>query len=347
MTSISAPVKSTTEVIGHFDYVMDGLAYGWAFAPAHPKKRLEIEIVVNGEVVAHGHAEQFREDLQNAGIGDGHFLFGLQLSHELFDGQVHSLIAREAGTGTVLKGGPHNFGPERREPAYPQIPRALGLELLTELLSHARYSSYASKRRNFADAYRLASRLQETGQLLEARSAWVAINRALGENSLGYCKLGECLILEGSPAEALEAFRVAAGSDLRLHWAHLGIANSQYSLGRFEEAVEAMQIATALQPQDANLRERLHYIQNHGLPKRVEALLDERKRDEAIDLLNSLLLKQPDNDQALALLGDLLCEPAETSLPGMTQLHELRKAQRILDALLDNVESRLNETAAQ
>ena len=347
MNSISAPTVSNTEVIGHFDYILDGRAYGWAFAPAHPQKRLAIEILVNGEVVAHGSAEQVREDLQNAGIGDGHCLFDLQLSHELFDDQVHSLTAREAETGTILNGGPHDFGPERREPAYTQIPRTLGLELLAELLSQVVYSQHASKLRNFAEAYRLASRLQETGQLLEARSAWVTINNALGENSLGYCKLGECLMLEGSPAEALEAFRVAAGSDLRLHWAHLGIANSQYTLGRFEEAEEALQVAIALQPQDASLQERLHHIQNHALPQRVETLLAQHKRDEAIDLLRSVLLRQPENNQALTLLGDLLCETGETDLPGMAQLHEFRKAQRILDTLLDDVEFRLNEAAAQ
>lgn len=346
MTSISAPVTSTTEVIGHFDYILDGRAYGWAFAPAHPQKRLAIEIVVNGEVVAHGCAEQFREDLQEAGIGDGHCLFNLQLSEELFDGQVHSLIARYADTGTVLNGGPHKFDPERREPAYPQIPRPLGLELLAELLSQAHYSQFASKLGKFADAYRLASRLQETGQILEARSAWITINNALGKNSLGYCKLGECLMLEGSFAEALEAFSVAAGSDLRLHWAHIGIANSQYTLGRFEEAEEALQVAIALQPQNTSLQERLHYIQHHALPQRVETLLLQHKRDEAIELLKSVLLRQSENNQALTLLGDLLCEPGETSLPGTAQLHQFRKAQRILDALLDDVESRLNEAAA-
>lgn len=347
MKSISAPTVSNTKVIGHFDYILDGRAYGWAFASAHPQRRLAIELVANGEVVAHGRADQVREDLRNAGMGDGYCLFDLQLSHELFDGQVHSLTAREAETGTALNGGPHDFGPEQRKPAYPQISRALGLELLAKLMSHSGYRQHAKKLRNFAEAYRLASCLQETGQLLEARSAWATINNALGENSLVYCKLGECLMLEGLPAEALEAFRIAVGNDLCLHWAHLGVSNSQYRLGRFEEAEEALQVAIALQPQDASLQERLHYIQNHAVPQRVETLLGQHKRDEAIDLLSSILLRQPENNQALTLLGDLLCEMSETDLPGMTQLHELRKAQCILDTLLDDIESRMNETAAR
>lgn len=140
MNSLSAPAASSTEVNGHFDYILDDRAFGWAFAPAHPHKRLTIEIIANGEVVAQGLAQQFREDLQTAGIGDGCYMFDLQLSHELFDGQVHSLTARVADTGGILGGEPVAFGPERREPSYPQIPRALGLGMLTELMNQANYS---------------------------------------------------------------------------------------------------------------------------------------------------------------------------------------------------------------
>lgn len=347
MTSISAPTASTTEVIGHFDYVEDGRAYGWAFAPAHPQKRLAVDIISNGEVIAHGYAENFREDLRDAGIGDGGFMFNLQLSNELFDGQLYSLTAREAETGTALNGGTREFGPEIRELSYPQIPRSLGLELLAGELNQTRHSQYSNKLSNFAAAYRLASRLQETGHLIEARSAWVAINNTLGENSIGYCKLGECLLLEGSAAEALGAFRIAAGCDLRLHWVHLGIANSQYTLGRFKEAEEALEVAIALQPQNTGLQEHLHYIQSQGLPQRVETLIAQHNRNEAVDLLKSLLLRQPENSQAYALLGDLLSQPGETSLRGTAQLNQFRMAQRILDALLDDVESRLKETPSQ
>ncbi|WP_462401997.1 tetratricopeptide repeat protein [Pseudomonas sp. Marseille-QA0332] len=344
MNSLSAPAASSTEVTGHFDYILDDRAFGWAFAPAHPQKKLTIEIIADGEVVAQGIAQQFREDLQTAGIGDGCYMFDLQLSHELYDGEVHDLAARVAETGNLLSG-THAFGPERREPAYPQIPRAIGLSLLADLLSQSKYSRYAGNLRNFAQAYRLAARLQETGEVAEARSAWATINSALGENSLGYCKLGESLMLLGLAAEALDAFRVAAGCDLRLHWAHLGIANSHFALGQFEQAEEAMQIAIALQPHDITLPKRLKYMQDHGLPQRVEMLLGQSQREEAIGLLKAFLLKRPDSDQACALLGDLLCEPSDNTLPGMTRLHELRKAQCVLEALLDDVETRLDEAS--
>lgn len=333
-------------VTGHFDYLQDGRAYGWAFAPEHPKKRLNIEILADGEVIAHGTAADFREDLLTAGIGDGHHLFALTLSHELFDGQIHTLTAREAETGTPLAGGPHSFGPELRSLDYPQIRRSTGLQLFAELFDRPPYDQHADKLDNFLEAYRLASRLQETGQTFEARSAWLAINQALGENAPGYCKLGECLMLEGNPAEALDAFCTAAGCDMRLHWTFLGMANALYALGQFEKAEEALQASIALQPDDASLRERLQHIQRHGLPRRIESLIEAGQRDAAIALLKATLLRQPDHDQALQLLGDLLCPPAG-DLPGLDKLRELTKAQRILDALLDDIEARHSEAASR
>jgi len=344
MNFSTASAATSSEVTGHFDYLLEDRAFGWAFAPAHPNKRLTIEIISNGEVVAQGLAEKFRDDLQAAGMGDGCYLFDLRLSHELFDGNVHSLTARVAEVSIELAGGPHAFGPELRQPVYPQIPRAIGVSLLGDMLNQARYSRYVGNLQNFIHAYRLASRLQETGEFTEARDAWATINRVLGENSLGYCKLGECLMLLGLPTEALDAFRIAASCDLRLHWAHLGIANSYFSLGKFERAEEAMQVAIALQPKDTALTKRLKFMQDHALPQRVEKLLAEQKREAAIALLKTFLLTRPDSNHACNLLGDLLCRPQDSTLPGMNQLHELRKAQSILEALMDDVEARLNET---
>lgn len=347
---MNAPMVSaaaTIEVLGHFDYVLDGRAYGWAFAPAHPDQRLAIDILLDDEIVAHGYANQYREDLQQAGLGDGHCLFELQLSHELFDGQLHSLTARAAQTGTLLNGGPHTFGPEHREPAYPQIPRKQGLTLLAELFADPRYRQFSGKLGNFAQAYRLASRLQETDQLIEAYTAWDAINNAFGGHPLIGCKLGEVLLLQGQPAAALEAYRTAAGDDLRQHWAHLGMANALEALGRFDEAEEALQIAVALQPHDAGLQARLNDLQSRSLPQRIEQLIANGQRDQAVSQLKRLLRREPEHKVAMSLLGDLLTPPDEQidDLPGLARLRDFRKAQRLLDALLDDVEAELSESA--
>lgn len=347
MTATSAPAATSVEIMGHFDYVQDGYAYGWAFAPSQPTRRLAIEILADGEVVGHGNAEQFREDLAAAGLGDGHCMFSLKLSCELFDGRVHSLTARDGQTGQPLAGGPHELGPEIHQLPHAQITRAEGLRLLAELFERPTYAHLAGREGSFAQAYRLASRLQETEQLIEAHTAWDAINNAFGGHPLIGCKLGEVLLLQGQPAAALEAFRAAAGDDLRQHWAHLGIANALQALGRFDEAEEALQVAVALQPHDAGLQARLNELQNRSLPQRIEQLIANGQRDQAISQLKRLLRREPEHKVAMSLLGDLLTPPDEQTddLPGLARLREFRKAQRLLEALLDDVEAELSEPA--
>lgn len=347
MTVISAPTASSVEIIGHFDYIQDGYAYGWAFAPSQPARRLAVEILADGEVVGHGNAEQFREDLAAAGLGDGRCMFSLKLSHELFDGHVHSLTARDAQTGQPLAGGPHEFGPQVRTQPHAQIARVEGLRLLAELFGHPAYAHLAGRAGSFAQAYRLASCLQETDQLIEAYTAWDAINNAFGGHPLIGCKLGEVLLLQGQPAAALVAFRTAAGDDLRLHWAHLSMANALEALGRFDEAEEALQVAVALQPHDAGLQTRLNELQNRSLPQRIDQLIANGQRDQAIGQLKRLLRREPEHKVAMSLLGDLLTPPDEQTddLPGLARLREFRKAQRLLNALLDDVEVELSEPA--
>lgn len=123
MNSLSAPAVSSTEVNGHFDYILDDRAFGWAYSPTIPKKKVTVEILEGGEVIGHGVADEFRQDLQAANIGDGFHMFSVQLSHELFDGQTHSLVARDADTGLILTGSPLLFCAEKKETAYQQVPR--------------------------------------------------------------------------------------------------------------------------------------------------------------------------------------------------------------------------------
>ncbi len=344
MNAISATTPLATEVRGHFDYVSDGRACGWAQSTAVPQKKLTIEILENDEVVGHGRADEFREDLQAASIGDGCHMFYVQLSHELFDGQTHSLTARDADTGFILTGSPLLFCSEKSELPFPQIPRALGLEILENYLKGSELFRHSEKIDNFTKAYKLASRLQETGQFKLAYSAWKAINSALGANPIGFCKLGECLMLEGNPEEALNAFLVSAGADVKLHWAHLGIANSQLALSNFEEAEQALNVAVALCPDDKNIHEQLAKTQSQRVSVRTQQLISQDKPEEAITLLLWFLLKNPSNKEAIGLLGDLLHQPTVKSFPGSEQLQEHIRTRRILDSILDFAELNQDET---
>lgn len=336
-------------VTGHVDHAKKGHVQGWAYDPAHPQQGLKVEILCNDEVVAYGTADQFRVDLEKAGIGDGKHMFNLPLSYELSDGQVHTLIAREARSGVILKGGPLQFGPETCAWEFDLISRKQGLELLHSLLASPALSAQATKAESLARLYWGGSLAQETGKLSEARHIWHAILKALGENALCHCKLGETYLLQDQPEAALESYRAAAAADPCLHWAHLGIANAQCLLGRLNEEEEALEVVVALRPNDTAIQTRFEQVQTRALSARIDTLLADGKREEAIQQLKRLLLDNPEHRLAQEKLGELLLpEPGcDISLPGLVQLAEYLKAQRLLELFLDHTETLLQERASQ
>ena len=346
-TITAEPVTQT--ITGYFDGIIDGHAHGWAYQPSHSSNRLTVQIVCNGEVVGYGIADQYREDLGPAGIGDGRHLFRIALSYELYDGQVHSLSAREAKTGTLLTGGSYSFGPENKTYPFDLMSRAQGLQILMKQFTQPAFIAFAQKANNFAQAFRLASTLQESGQLQEAFDAWTAIAKALGDNALCHCKLGENYLLRGQTELALEAFRSAAAADLRQAWAHWGIASAQRLLGQFVEAEEALQVALALQPHNTTLQARLAEIQDRSLPARIDALLTAGERETAIELLKKRLLADPENSIAADKLDELIHPRPhhDSTLPGLEHLREFQKNQRLLDLLLDDAELILEKRTGQ
>ncbi|OAQ19870.1 glycosyltransferase [Thermosulfurimonas dismutans] len=91
---------------GHFDRV-DGLyVHGWAFNPENPEERVEVVVLVDGKPVAEGVADQFREDLKEAGIGDGGYAFVIKLPNEIADGKEHEIRVVVKNTGNDLENSP-------------------------------------------------------------------------------------------------------------------------------------------------------------------------------------------------------------------------------------------------
>ncbi|WP_462320479.1 ExeA family protein [Halochromatium sp.] len=94
---------------GRVERVINGQLCGWLFDPAAPDKRLHIELLIDDEVSAGGIADQPRDDLASAGIGDGAHAFALTLDEGLLDGQPHELIVRAVDSGEPLPGNPIVF----------------------------------------------------------------------------------------------------------------------------------------------------------------------------------------------------------------------------------------------
>ncbi|SDA99453.1 glycosyltransferase family 1 protein [Sinorhizobium sp. NFACC03] len=69
---------------GHIRYSLDpvesGLVRGWATKVGSPKERVEITIEQDQNIIAKTTASQFREDLAQAGIGDGNSAFSIPIA---------------------------------------------------------------------------------------------------------------------------------------------------------------------------------------------------------------------------------------------------------------------------
>jgi SAM-dependent methyltransferase len=60
---------------GFVDECTDKLIYGWAWYPAHPHRRIVVEILVDDVRVAQLTAHEYRPDLKKTGFGDGKYGF--------------------------------------------------------------------------------------------------------------------------------------------------------------------------------------------------------------------------------------------------------------------------------
>ena len=60
---------------GFVDECTRSLIYGWVWYPAHPDRRVAVEILVDNVPTAQVTAKDYRQDLQDCGIGDGRYGF--------------------------------------------------------------------------------------------------------------------------------------------------------------------------------------------------------------------------------------------------------------------------------
>ncbi|MBK5963380.1 glycosyl transferase family 2, partial [Thiocystis minor] len=109
--SIPAPVDVTDPVegpskkrlVGHIDLYSGGQLFGWAFDNQTPIRAMKVRVYDGQDLVGEGVAEQLREDLKEAGIGNGQHGFKIRLLKPLEDGQPHHLTLTDAETGSLIR----------------------------------------------------------------------------------------------------------------------------------------------------------------------------------------------------------------------------------------------------
>ncbi|GAB3327629.1 hypothetical protein GCM10027299_28520 [Larkinella ripae] len=113
-TSVLALTVSCTTnppvVTGNFDGYLYGADCetfrGWAWDANRKNTPISVDILDGNTVIATLTADEFRQDLQNAGKGDGRHAFRYTIDNRLKNGQKHTLSARVTGSTFVLKSGP-------------------------------------------------------------------------------------------------------------------------------------------------------------------------------------------------------------------------------------------------
>jgi GT2 family glycosyltransferase/glycosyltransferase involved in cell wall biosynthesis len=73
----------------HIDSWKDGILTGWGWLPSMPEVRLSAEILLDGVCVAVVAMDSFRQDLLDAGVGDGRYSFTFELPIAALSGEVY------------------------------------------------------------------------------------------------------------------------------------------------------------------------------------------------------------------------------------------------------------------
>lgn len=94
-----APAASVPgEMVGHVERLRDGELEGWIMDRANPANPIELEVLVDGEIVATVLANRYRADLDRAGRADGRCAFSVVMPAAAADiGQVSVRRASDGG----------------------------------------------------------------------------------------------------------------------------------------------------------------------------------------------------------------------------------------------------------
>ncbi len=207
-------------VVGRLDEASVRQVSGWAWDPARPHAAIPLVVSVDGTVLAQVIANAHRPDLAEAGIGDGHHGFAVQVESRRFPPGAGSVRVQDAATLADLTGSP----------------MALAARLLgrVEEISHERISGWAWNTADPAAPVRL--RLEIDG----AAAATVVANRHradleaanIGAGRHGFSIDPQTLALPLTPA-VIRVVDCASGAEL------------ENSPGRLEAPLELQPAARA------------------------------------------------------------------------------------------------------
>jgi hypothetical protein len=97
-----AALESGIRPAGHMDIATSKNIRGWAWDKNHPDSPVTVELYDGNILLGSVVADQFRQDLVKAGIGNGKHGFIFPTPNALKDGKPHQILGRVAGTKVWL-----------------------------------------------------------------------------------------------------------------------------------------------------------------------------------------------------------------------------------------------------
>ncbi len=110
-TVVTVQVQAAPVYRGTHDVIDCYGTAGWAWDANLPNTPINVSIYDGSTLLGTVAADGFRQDLLNAGIGNGYHGFGFALPDSVRDSLTHSITVKVAGTGFTLS------HPRRRSPA--------------------------------------------------------------------------------------------------------------------------------------------------------------------------------------------------------------------------------------
>jgi hypothetical protein len=105
----SAASTAPADDLGTLDGIGDGRISGWAWDPDNPDRPVTVELLADGQLVLAVVADELRDDLAQAGKGNGRHGFDIPLPQSLVDGKPHKISVRIKGSNAELNDSPATF----------------------------------------------------------------------------------------------------------------------------------------------------------------------------------------------------------------------------------------------
>lgn len=175
------------------------------------------------------------------------------------------------------------------------LPLASAAGLTVEKASSLAPIPQQRQSRGFEEAMRSGTEALESGDFSEAVEAFARAVSLQPRQPLALALLGSSLLAAERAEEALEPLGRAVELDPQLFIAQQNLGTALLELKRYKEALTSLQAAARLSPGDASV-----------LYDQAIAHLALEQREEAVEILDEVIVREPSHGEAWSLLGRTL-----------------------------------------